>query len=105
LRIATEYPSRKKRGLPIDWLDRLCPYAQDHEGLGRIAACSFRLGPSLYASQKKINLEKIKTSLFTLCTECGYKIQPANAAHPHATVDAKRGETASADRPAGVKAP
>jgi len=25
----------------------------------------------------KINLEKIKASLFTLCTECGYKIQPA----------------------------
>ena len=28
-------------------------------------------------SRKKINLEKIKASLFTLCTECGYKIQPA----------------------------
>jgi len=25
----------------------------------------------------KINLEKIKASLFTLCTECGYKIPPA----------------------------
>jgi hypothetical protein len=30
--------------------------------------------------KKKSNLEKIKASLFTLCTECGYKIQPANAA-------------------------
>jgi predicted RNA-binding Zn-ribbon protein involved in translation (DUF1610 family) len=28
-------------------------------------------------SRRKINLEKIKASLFTLCTECGYKIQPA----------------------------
>jgi len=25
----------------------------------------------------KIKLEQIKTSLFTLCTECGYKILPA----------------------------
>jgi predicted RNA-binding Zn-ribbon protein involved in translation (DUF1610 family) len=25
----------------------------------------------------KINLEKIRASLFTLCTECGEKIQPA----------------------------
>jgi predicted RNA-binding Zn-ribbon protein involved in translation (DUF1610 family) len=23
----------------------------------------------------KINLEKIRASLFTLCTECGYKVQ------------------------------
>jgi len=24
--------------------------------------------------KEKINLEKVKASLFTLCTECGYKI-------------------------------
>ena len=29
------------------------------------------------ARREKINLEKIKASLFTLCTECGYKIPPA----------------------------
>jgi predicted RNA-binding Zn-ribbon protein involved in translation (DUF1610 family) len=29
------------------------------------------------SSRKKINLEKVRASLFTLCTECGYKIQPA----------------------------
>ena len=27
--------------------------------------------------REKINLEKVKASLFTLCTECGYKIPPA----------------------------
>jgi hypothetical protein len=27
--------------------------------------------------KEKINLEKIKASLFTLCTECCYKIKPA----------------------------
>jgi len=27
--------------------------------------------------KEKINLEKIKASLFTLCTECGYKIPPS----------------------------
>jgi len=27
----------------------------------------------------KINLEKIKASLFTLCRECGYKIPPAES--------------------------
>jgi hypothetical protein len=30
----------------------------------------------------KINLEKIKASLFTLCTECGYKI-PARRIAPY----------------------
>jgi hypothetical protein len=27
--------------------------------------------------REKINLEKVRASLFTLCTECGYKIPPA----------------------------
>src|SRR6266849_6470553 len=27
------------------------------------------------SSRRKINLEKVRASLFTLCTECGYKIQ------------------------------
>jgi predicted RNA-binding Zn-ribbon protein involved in translation (DUF1610 family) len=27
-------------------------------------------------SRKKINLEKVKASLFALCTECGHKIPP-----------------------------
>jgi len=48
------------------------------EGLRRIACLlsTLEVRPSM-RSRKKINLEKIKASLFTRCTECGYKIQPA----------------------------
>jgi predicted RNA-binding Zn-ribbon protein involved in translation (DUF1610 family) len=52
------------------------------EGAGRIVCLlsTLEVCPSM-PSRRKISLEKIKASLFTLCTQCGYKIEPAERHH------------------------